>query len=638
MLRAFQWDLARQVERLDVLLDLLPQYADWGYQQLYLHLEDAVEYPSLPGVARPDAYRHADLARLVTAASRVGIQVVPIANLLGHTQYLIKQPGLRDLNELRAADGSPLERGQLCPLHPRTLEVAARLLDDVAPFCTAGLVHVGLDESFHLGRHPLSQAEIAERGLAAHFAGYVGRLHGLATARGLRLGLWADMLALLPGAIPLLPRGLAAYDWYYYPFARHPRMELYNFRDYHLVPALRRQGIAYWGCPMNGAFRHEPLPVFGDRLANLRSWWDRCRRTHAEGFLVTSWEPHRLAFELTTVMDAAAACLWLDPAIDDHTTMLARGFERVFGREGSREAARVALRADEHAFAGYARWELNDRWSATGHRDGIAPAAREARLFARFARLPLPEPFAASLGFRHYLAERDVFVRRAAQSVARLRRLQATGQFLAPLLATVRDEAAAFARVWQAGRRTARRMWVRTRDPHAVSPNETVLAADAARLKAWRTWLAACRRTPAHVWTASAVRGPWQLEFTVRNLAPALQKVVVEQRQPDGTWQVLAGRFTIEFRATAARRLARVQRTFSVPVDALDRPLRIGVRGLGYVAISQVTLSDGVTVFTALRAPVRLGQAAPSKGFPTLDWEHNTGERELTFAFPAPHA
>ena len=45
---------ARQVERLDVLLKLLPRYADWGYQELYLHLEDAVEYPSLPAVARRD--------------------------------------------------------------------------------------------------------------------------------------------------------------------------------------------------------------------------------------------------------------------------------------------------------------------------------------------------------------------------------------------------------------------------------------------------------------------------------------------------------------------------------------------------------------------------------------------------------
>ena len=130
MIRAFQWDLARQTERLTWLLQQLPKYADWGYQELYLHLEDAVEFPRVPGVARADAYSYRQMDRLVAAAGRVGIGVVPIVNLLGHTHYLIKVPELRELNELLGPDGKPLDHGQICPLHPRTLEVADRLIAD----------------------------------------------------------------------------------------------------------------------------------------------------------------------------------------------------------------------------------------------------------------------------------------------------------------------------------------------------------------------------------------------------------------------------------------------------------------------------------------------------------------------------
>ena len=137
----------------------------------------------------------------------------------------------------------------------------------MAPFCTAGKVHVGLDESFHLGQCPRCRAEVARVGLAGHFAGHVNRLHQLTQSLGLRLGLWADMLALLPAAIPRLPRDVIAYDWYYYPFARQPRVELHNFAEVDLAAPLQARGIEYWGCPMNGAFRYEPLPVFGERLA-----------------------------------------------------------------------------------------------------------------------------------------------------------------------------------------------------------------------------------------------------------------------------------------------------------------------------------------------------------------------------------
>ena len=448
-IRAFQWDLARQVERLDFLLPWLPRYAEWGYQELYLHLEDAVEYPSLPGVARPDAYTIRQFARLVDAATAAGLRVVPIVNLLGHTQYLVKVPGLRDLNELRDASGRPLDRGQICPLHPRTMEVAEKLLRDMAPFCTAGKVHVGLDESFSLGQCPHCRADIRRHGLAGHFADHVGRLHRLTQSLGLRLGMWADMLALLPAAIPRLPREVIAYDWYYYPFQRHPRVELRNFAEVDLATPLRARGIEYWGCPMNGAFRYEPMPIFTERLGNIIAWWRRCRRVGAGGFLVTSWEPSRLALEMTVAVDAAAACLWLEPDLDDPWEMLARGFARVSGgievgrvipnapvghsrrqtgrvlpAEASREGwvsklpedaahlwrgrrrvrdnapyppdagrwAQAALAADTHPFSGYHRWQINDRWDVVSTREPLVVYEKEARVLHRLCRAASPDP------------------------------------------------------------------------------------------------------------------------------------------------------------------------------------------------------------------------------------------------------
>lgn len=641
MIRAFQWDLARQVERLDWLQAQLPRYADWGYEELYLHLEDAVEYPSLPGVARADAYSYRDLEKLSAAATRAGIRIVPIVNLLGHTQYLIKTADWRDLNELRAPDGSPLEYGQICPLHPRTLEVAAKLFRDIAPFCTAGKVHAGLDESFHLGRHPRSRVEIARIGLGGHFAAHVRRLHGLARSLGLRLGLWADMLALLPDAIPFLPRDVVAYDWYYYPFGRRPRMELHNFAEYDLAAPLHARGIEYWGCPMNGAFRHEPLPVFGDRLANLQSWWARCRSTGAGGFLVCSWEAQNLAIEMTTVIDAAAACLWLDPGIGDHTEMLAKGFERVFGRGGAREAARAALRCDHHAFAGYARWEINERWDGCARPRTLAPYNAELRFFDRLARQHLPEPFAASVAFRRYLAARDVFVREAVRGVYALRgalRRGADAAGFASLLESLQARAAGFHHDLRAARRAARRMWCRSRDPRRRGRNELLLGRDERRLREWRRWLVRCAAQPAIAAKATPVCGPWQLEFAIHNHTPALQKVVVERQAPDGTWHELAGRFTVEFRACAARPRARITREMAVPVPAPGDRLRIAVRGVGRVAVSHIALTDGLTQLKPrgrlLRQRTVLGRPAARRGFPSLDWTRNTGVLHLEF--PAP--
>ncbi len=633
MIRAFQWDLARQVERLDFLKNLLPRYAAWGYQELYLHLEDAVHYPSLPGVARDDAYSYAELGELVLAAAQNGIRVVPIANLLGHTQYLIKTPEWRDLNELRDERGRPLPHGQVCPLHPRMQEVAEKMLADLAPYCTAGKIHVGLDESFHLGKCPRCRQEVTRIGLGGHFAGHVNRLHAIAREHDLQLGIWADMLYFTPEAIPQLPRGITAYDWYYYPFGKKPRVEFFNFAERDLLPALSKQGIAYYGCPMNGAFRHEPLPVFGDRLANLRSWWQRCTAVKAEGFLVTSWEAYRLALETTTLVDAAAANLWLEPAHDDATAMLTRGLERTFEIKTARPLARTLLAADEHAFAGYARWQINDRWDVFAGTESLKSYENEERFFGRRQTAGWPKALAASFAFRHYLAERDVFVRRAARAIFRLRRHPAETK---AALKVLRKEATALATALKAGRKAARAMWALSRDPQLRGQNEVVLEADEARLSGWRDWLKQAAKSPGLIRQATPVCGTWQLQFLVHNFAPAVQKVVVEQQERDGSWRELAARFTIEFRAQAARSRTKLKREFTVPVDSPGAKLRIAIRGIGQVSISHVTLTNGPETRRSRNYSVRriLGRRAPTRGFPVFDWRVNTGTLPLPAGGP----
>ncbi len=625
MIRAFQWDLARQVERLDLLRRLLPLYAKWGYQELYLHLEDAVHYPSLPGIARGDAYAYEALGALVQSAAKSGIRVVPIVNLLGHTQYLVKHPDLRDLNELRDERGDPLPTGQICPLHPRTLEVAARLLRDMAPLCTAGKVHVGLDESFHLGKCPRCREEVERIGLAGHFAGHVKRLHGLTTELGLQMGLWADMLYFVPQAISQLPAGIVAYDWYYYPFNRTPKVEFYNFAERDLEPALRRRGIHYYGCAMNGAFRHEPMPVFGDRLANIRSWWNRCQRVAAEGLLITSWEPDRLALETTVAVDAAAAGLWLDSGTDDATSLLAAGLRRLGGAGSERRQARALLAADEHAFSGYARWQINDRWDVFAGEESLKTYDTELKFYARLLHdsYGWSPAFRATLEFRHYLAQRDLFVRQAAKDVFKLRRLLAADD-LAGInirLGQMRRNAAAFAHAIRAGRIAARTMWNRSRDRRKQSRNEAILIEDHAKLKTWQRWLVEAHNHPRSILQRSPVCGAWQLHFVVHNVAPAVQKVIVDQREEDGTWREIGSRYTIEFRGYAARSDARISRIYSVPVDDPATGLRIRVAGVGLVRLSLITLTDGVSVRHALppKTTRMLGLKPKLSGFPSMD-------------------
>ena len=126
---------------------------------------------------------------------------------------------------------------------------------------------------------------------------------------------------------------------------------------------------------------------------------------------------------------------------------------------------------------------------------------------------------------------------------------------------------------------------------------------------------------PQTVANATPVCGAWQLQFWVNNFAPAVQKIVAEQLQPDGSWRELASRYTIEFRAKAARPHSKIRREFTVPVDSPEAKLRIAVRGVGQVALSHIALTNGVMTHRSIDWSQKktIGSTAPAKGFPELD-------------------
>jgi hypothetical protein len=323
------------------------------------------------------------------------------------------------------------------------------------------------------------------------------------------------------------------------------------------------------------------------------------------------------------------------------------------GGGAARSLARRILATDAQAFAGNSRWEINNGWApVASRRDSPQPFARASRRLSRLAASPeltelggrkSPLGFlAATARFLAYLAEREAFVRLGVAHIHRLRRLVSSGAAddSAAMHETLRladEQAARFADSLSHAREDARLLWTASRpaDTFASSPNARLLANDEAQLLALRTWFENCREQPAPVFHASPVCGRWTLRFTLHHFAPAHQKVVIEQRSPDGTWRELHSRVLIEFRGQAAQaNTPKLRFEFACPVENPDAPLRIASRCLGEFAVSHIELTDGVSTRRHRPLPERhrLGTPAPGGGWPKIDWLTNTGELLLFFS------
>ena len=111
--------------------------------------------------------------------------------------------------------------------------------------------------------------------------------------------------------------------------------------------------------------------------------------------------------------------------------------------------------------------------------------------------------------------------------------------------------------------------------------------------------------------------------------------MVIQQQNESGEWIDLRQRHTIEFRSLSAQPRSQIKRPWSVPIAYVELPLRIALRGVGEVAISQVKLTDGLVTRSnrswRIATRKRLGTTAPACGWLNLEWTKNNAELALDF-------
>ena len=470
-------------------------------------------------------------------------------------------------------------------------------------------------------------------GLAGHFARHVWRLRELAAGPRpphRHVGRHARAPARRPS--PFCRRDVIAYDWYYYPFRRQPRMELRNFAEIDLAVPLRARGIEYWGCPMGGAFRHEPLPI--------------CRRAAGQHRrLVAAAAGGRAPPGCSSPPGSRSGSLPRSPrrstprppacgstARRTPDRLLESGARRMWGRKGP-AAARALRSADKYPFSGYDRWQVNDRWD-TVLVPGIASWRAEARALApasppapggppgRRIEPPVPlvpgrpgplRPIGGSGGLEAAgeAAGRGRGARRGGTGRGRLRPEPRAGP--------------------------GRRAGDVAADPGSRGPAAPTRPSSGPTSAGFRPGAVAApvpERDPGRAGTAIAGR---------RRLAAARPRRDLRAGRAEGGGRAtggttgpgedLHGIFLIDFRARP-RRPGRPDLPVPVGPDRLERAARADARasdrgpGLREGRTARALLTDGRRRFRAAQPhPGRaiFGRNAPARGYPDFDWERDRG-------------
>jgi hypothetical protein len=281
----FQLDVARQIERPEVLFSAVRGTHKLGYNTVQLYLEDAYAFPRHPRIGRPHAYSVEVMQELQRLCASQGQELIPVFPSLGHGSYITGKEGYADYDEGR---GRGKLTGCLSPSFPETYTLLQELYEDWCLHIPGRYLHVGLDESDAMGQYHIRTHGAEGFDPAGMFAQHCNRLNAIARSLGRRMILWGDMFYYIPAAIPAIDKDIIVADWYYYPFQDTPAVELFGFRKLDSSRILRQAGLEVWGIP--SIWPNCPFPDIRDRWRNLRDWMRYGQSVGLNGIINTEWE------------------------------------------------------------------------------------------------------------------------------------------------------------------------------------------------------------------------------------------------------------------------------------------------------------------------------------------------------------
>jgi len=282
-IRAVHLDLKGTPPTFERLGGLLELFAACRYNAVLVEWEDTFPWTVDERFRCETAYTPEQVGQFHERAERLGLEIIPLVQCLGHMETPLSVPGYEALRE------APHQAGVLNPLAPGARELVEKMVEDVLSL--AGPLrhfHLGGDEAWTFGTHPDTKAYVAEHGKGALYLHHVEPILDLLTGRGIRPILWHDMMQQWDGQA--LERLAAKADLCVWGYRGHPDRTTGHHRR-EVIERFVARGVPLWGGAAYKGAAGDDVDLTDNAVhtENALGWAEVARRYGMEGVLATAW-------------------------------------------------------------------------------------------------------------------------------------------------------------------------------------------------------------------------------------------------------------------------------------------------------------------------------------------------------------
>ena len=231
-LRGYMYDISRnKVPNMDTVKYLIDIMSDLKMNHLELYVEGfSFEYKSFPMYLEKNSYiKVSEYKKIEKYCDEHCIDLVPNENGFGHMTEWLKKDEFKDLAELPGGMelwGAHRPPSTLDPNDERSVELVAKMYDDMLPISKSKYFNMNFDEPFELGKGK-SKEMVEARSEEEVYIDFVNKVYPHIKKHGKQPMIWGDVLVRHGASLERMPKDMIYLDWGYeanYPFDKHLKM------------------------------------------------------------------------------------------------------------------------------------------------------------------------------------------------------------------------------------------------------------------------------------------------------------------------------------------------------------------------------------------------------------------------------
>jgi len=286
-MKIVQIDLARQKETLEEIYRFLRISKAYGYDAVFLYLEDRIKTKSYPYISDEESYSQDEVRQMVAYADELGLELIPVVSNFAHADRFLEHPELKHIAELRGDMDGFWQAGvciTACPLLKDAQDFFDAYISEVAALFPSKYFNIGLDEDFDIGSCELCKADVEKHGGFGHLLlHHIIRCNELLQSLGEEMMMYDDMVWYYPEIVPKIPKNVIMISWAYWYVTRFPRMPFANDQQNDRFREYEKHGLRYimmvWSYFINNVASYTAYADNYKPFAYANSTWQMSHET-----------------------------------------------------------------------------------------------------------------------------------------------------------------------------------------------------------------------------------------------------------------------------------------------------------------------------------------------------------------------